>query len=431
MADGSRQLRRRLGSLGLRIGALRGLRRLVALPARADIAPRQWSVLETQLSVVVDRLSSRLRREARRYLAAGGAPGGRRRLTRCLGRLELDLARAYVFFDTYADVLTQRATPVLAPLLAGCDRLAWDALRRDHPALELVEPPLVYCDRGFGARIIREDVRFPGATPNPMPLIQIPYSRLQEKYNLTSIHHEAGHQALRRTGLHAAIPRALRAALAAAGAPEPLRDLFALWSSEIGPDFWAFCATGLAGPAATREILALPPAQVLGVSSVDPHPPPWLRVLLGFEWARQVWGQGPWDAWQQEWERDYPLDLASGPAGRILSAARDLLPAVARTLLTARFRVLERRAIPALFDLDALAPARLRAVAATAARGRLDLRGLSPSVQLAVFRVVREERDLPEPELDRVMGAWLTGLGNRTGRRRAEHHHPKGIQHAS
>lgn len=430
MADGARTLRRRLASLGLRIRALRGLRSLVALPPQADIAPRQWSVLEMQLSVVVDRLLSRLKREARRYLVAGDAPGARGRLTARLGRLELELSRAYLFFDTYADVLTQRATPVLAPLLAGCDRLAWDALRRDHPALELVEPPLVYCDRGFGARIIREDVRFPGAAPNPMPLIQIPYSRLQEKHNLTSIHHEVGHQGLRRTGLHAAIPRALRGALAAAGAPAPLREFFALWSSEIGPDFWAFCATGLAQPAATREILALPPAQVLAVSSVDPHPPPWLRVLLGFEWARQVWGQGPWDAWEREWERDYPLDLAPGPARRILAAARALLPAVARALLTARFRVLGRRAIPALFDLDALAPARLRSAAATAARGHLDLRGLSPSVQLAVFRVVREERDLPEPELDRLMGAWLTGLGRRTTRT-TEHHRQKGILHAS
>ncbi len=431
MADGSRQLRRRIASLGLRIRALRGLRALVALPARADIAPRQWSVLETQLSVVVERLLSRLKRAARGYLASGGAPGARRRLNARLGALELALSRAYLFFDTYADVLTQRATPALAPLLAGCDRLASDALMRDHPALELVEPPLVYCDRGFGARIIREDVRFPGAAANPMPLIQIPYSRLQEKYNLTSIHHEAGHQALRRTGLQAAIPAALRAALSAAGAPAPLRDFFALWSSEIGPDFWAFCATGLAQPAATREILALPPAHVLHVSSADPHPPPWLRVLLGFEWARQAFGQGPWDAWEREWERDYPLDLAPAPARRLLSAGRGLLPAVARTLLGARFRVLGGREIPALFDLDALAPARLRAIAATARRGRLDLRGLSPSVQLAVFRIVREESGIPEPELDRVMGDWLTGLGGRTGRHRAAHLRQKGNLHAS
>ena len=84
---------------------------------------------------------------------------------------------AFTFFDTYMDVLTQRRSPELGPVLAGCDVLAgmrWpgasDATRR---------PPLVFCDRGFGASIVRESVPFPDGTPNPMPLIQIPYSRLK------------------------------------------------------------------------------------------------------------------------------------------------------------------------------------------------------------------------------------------------------------
>jgi hypothetical protein len=333
------------------------------------------------------------------------------RLNAVLGELELDLTKAFTFFDTYADVLTQRASPVLGGLLAGCDVLAWDALKKDHPALDQVEPPLVHCDRGFGASILREGVRLPGSAPNPMPLIQIPYTKLKEKYNLTSVHHEVGHQALRRTGLQSAIPKVLRAALERAGASPIIARLYALWSSEIGPDFWAFCCTGLAQSAAVREILSLPLAHTMRVSESDPHPPPYLRVLLSFEWTRQVWGRGEWDHWEQDWETCYPMKEASAGTRKILEEAKIYLPLVSSTLLNAKFRVLDGRTIPDLFDLSAVAPWKLKAVAATAKSGCLNLTGLSPSVQLAVFRILRENSQLSEDALNHVMSKWLRKLG--------------------
>ncbi len=406
-----RSLRRRVSSLGLRIEALRELRQLVNLPPGRDITARQWAVLETQLSAAVARLRDRWQRAAHDHLPHVEERRHLLALNALLGQLELDLSRAFTFFDTYVDVLTQRSGPVLGPLLAGCDALAWDALKKDHPALDDVQAPLVHCDRGFGASIIREEVRLPDGTPNPMPLIQIPYSRLKEKYNLTSIHHEAGHQALKRTGLQTAIPDALRAALARAGAPEAVQQRFARWSSEIGPDFWAFCSTGLAQPAATREILALPPAHVLRVSPSDPHPPPYLRVLLCFDWARQVWGRGEWDTWEREWEACYPLELAPAATQAALREARTYLPIVSSTLLNTKFRVLQGRTVPELFDLTELAPWKLRAVADTARSGCLKLTGLSPSAQLTVFRMIRDTSNVSERRLNRIMSRWLKTLG--------------------
>lgn len=413
MPGQARHLRKRVESLGLRIRALGRLRGLVDLQPRQDITARQWSVLETQLSVVVDRLLSRLKQGADAHLPHIQSSNAAIQLNALLGELELELSKAFTFFDTYTDVLTQRASPVLGSLLAGCDVLAWDALKKDHPSLDSVEPPLVHCDRGFGASILREGVRLPGAAPNPMPLIQIPYSRLKEKYNLTSIHHEAGHQALKRTGLQSAIPKAFREALARAGASETIQRLFSLWSSEIGPDFWAFCCTGIAQPAATREILALPPIHVTRVSGSDPHPPPYVRVLLCLEWARHVWGRGEWDNWEREWEQCYPLDLAPARTQQVLREARTYLPIVTSTLLNTKFRVLQGRTISDLFDMTALAPWKLQAVAAMARSGCLNLTGLSPSVQLAVFRIVRDHAGITEEQVNRVMTRWLTLLGKK------------------
>lgn len=403
----------RVQSARLRIGDLSSLRRRVALPPEHDITAQQWSALELGLSTAQARLIARLKRAADQYLGNVDDVRVARSLNAVLGEIELELSRTFTFFDTYMDVLSQRYMVDLGPTLAGCDVLAWEAINRDHPALRLTEPPLVFCDRGFGASIIRESVTLPDGTANPIPLIQIPYSRLKEKCNLTSILHEAGHQALARLGLVRVIPDVLRAALARAGASGSMRDLFALWSSEIGPDFWTFCSSGIAGPAGLREILALPPSHVFRVSWSDPHPPPYLRVLLSFEWCRFQWGRGPWDSWEDQWTALYPIDGVGRRSREILKEGVARLPVVARTLLTTRFRALNGRTIPHLFDLASLAPSTLGQVAARARSGRLELTGLAPSAQLAVFRLIKEQGLHSEERLDRVMTEWLTKLGQR------------------
>jgi hypothetical protein len=392
---------------------LSALRRLVNLPPGHDITKRQWAVIESQLKVVEARLLSRLKAGARAYLPQAHNPRVARTLHALLGATELEMSRAFNFFDTYMDVLTQRHTPELGSLLAGCDVLAWDSLSRNHPALAIAEPPLVYCDRGFGASTLREGVMLPDRIPNPMPLIQIPYSRLKEKYNLTSVLHEVGHEAMVRLGLVSTLPSTYRRALARAGAPATVQDLFALWSSEIGPDFWGFCGSGLAAAGAIREILALPPSQVFRISWTDPHPPPYLRALLTFDWCRQMWGSGVWDDWEKEWLGLYGVESAPPETRDVLKKARQYLPVISGVLLRKRFRVLNGKAIPDLFNLSALHPSELRRVAKTAGTGAVNLRGLPPSAHLAVFRLVRESHKLNEEALDQLMTQWLLKLANR------------------
>lgn len=395
----------RIASLRFRVEALGGLRELLRLPARHDLTPRQWSVIGAQLGAAQARLSARLHRAARSLLASP-TDGAARELNAVVGQLELELAKAYVLFDTYMDVLTQRASPELGPLLRGCDALAWDALDRDHPALALVERPVVFCDRGFGAAIMREGVQLSDGSPNPLPLIQIPYSRLREKHNLTSVLHEAGHEAMIRLKLRRALAAAAHAGLDAARAPALLCELFATWMGELGPDFWSFLCAGVAQPGSVREVLALPPAQAFRIAGTDPHPPPWLRVLFAFECARQQFGRGAWDGWEEEWDALYPLALAPAPERDLLALARRHLPTLARTLLRTRFAPLGGRRLPELFDLAALDPARRPRTAGSLAPppGR-------PCAQLAWFRWVREARAAPEEAQDRTLTRWLLALG--------------------
>lgn len=405
---------RRIASLRLRIEGLSSLRKTISLPAKHDISERQWFAIESELKAVEIRLSRHLKKAAKEFLPLLNDGKSSRIFNGMLGKIELEMAKAYTVFDTYMDILTQRNTPELGALLAGCDALALDAVRKNHPALQIVEPPLVYCDRGFGASTLREGVRFPGRGYNPTPLIQIPYSRLNEKCNLTSIFHEAGHETIVRLQLNTALPKAVSAAMERANAPDSIRDLFALWCSEIGPDFWTFCSCGIAEAATIREILNLPPSHVFRIVWSDPHPPPYLRALITFDWCRQVWGNGVWDDWEREWLALYPLSEAAPDTRRLLATARNFIPVLGRTLLKTKFRTLNGKTLPELFDLSAVAPSELKRIFRESEKGKLNLKGLSPSVQLAMFRLLKEQ-GMPEEKLDKAMTEWLVNLGKNKG----------------
>jgi hypothetical protein len=155
---------------------------------------------------------------------------------------------------------------------------------------------------------------------------------------------------------------------------------------------------------------------VFRITTHDPHPPPYLRVLLGFECCRQVWGRGRWDAWERDWLRLYPLEDAPPDAAKLLERGARALPAVARFLLEARIPPL-RRPIPDLLDLSAIDARRLEERAAAARSGRLNLTGMRPCAQLAVFRAVYDMDCLDEQQFEAAMNRWLASLA---GRRSAE-----------
>ena len=208
-------LQKRYESTSRRIKILSSLRSVVNLSEKENILDRQWSAIETQLFSIQGQLMSRLKSSGKSYLSNLHKSGAASELNHILGKIDLDLSTAIIFFDTYLDVLSQRKITELGRILAGCDVIAWDALNKDHPALFIIEPPIVFCDRGFGASIIREGAWFPGNIRNPVPLLQIPYSRLSSKHELTSIIHEAGHEVMTRLDLVRILPVALKAGLTA------------------------------------------------------------------------------------------------------------------------------------------------------------------------------------------------------------------------
>ena len=61
--------------------------------------------------------------------------------------------------------------------------------------------------------------------------------------------------------------------------------------------------------------------------------------------------------------------------------------------------------------MSSLAPENLERIVGTSDTGTLNLKGLRPCVQLAVFRLLRHKKKYSEALIDRVMTDWLITLG--------------------
>lgn len=407
-------LQRRFMSVVEKVKLLCTLQKSVALSAENSIDESQWSVIEAPLLAVAAKLHTSLDQEGRNCLRHTHDAHRQRNFAELLGRTELMLSKAFMYFDTFVDLLSQRHLPGVGPLLAGCEMLAWDALLKDHASLYNIAKPLVFFNRGFGAAILREGVPLPDGTPNPLDIIQIPYTKMTSKYDLTSIIHETGHSAMARLELADELARAVEDALTDAGAPVVIRRLYSAWCKEIGPDFWGFCNCGIAQAASLMEILMLPQQMVFKIASQTSNPPPFLRILLAFEWCRQLWGEGEWDEWEKQWLTIYPLETAPVEDRNLLAAAKARVSVVSRVLIDTPFRALGHRTILDLFHLDRIAPHHLKSIIRRAVPGRLpDMSTLSPCGQLALLRTLRDTRNLSESSIDDMMTAWLVMLSRR------------------
>ena len=399
----------KIESLRTRARLLTNLRKMLALKPHQDIRSEQWEVLESQLNAVSNKILQQLRIYTDRYFSERFDEKGQQILINRLGEIEMELTSAYSFYDTYMDILTQRLSDDIGPLLKGCDVIAANGMQRGYLA-DISVFPLMYCDRGFGASTLREGVSLVRHIPNPIPFIAIPYSRINEKYNLISIYHEVGHQTLVKLNMVELWQKVFREALQKAGASPITCNLYANWSKEIVPDFWAFCLSGMAQTCSLRDILILPRQMMFSVSLVMPHPPSFLRFLISIEWCRQLWGKGDWDEWQTEWLKLYPIDALDSTTKSIINDAMAYIPIVATALLKTSFKKLNKKPLTSLFDLEILNPQKLKSLTSLEGINTADFQKLTIGAQLAVFRLMREKRKVKQATIDTLMDKWLQQL---------------------
>lgn len=314
-------------------------------------APSAWHELETYLGVALrgnlDDAVTRLRARAAAVEAAFAAA----ETVADLAALERDivaLRRRYTQAETlvafYCTAVNSRTGDEVGSLLRACDVLARACMATILEPMRLPVPPtLCYVSPGLGASILSAGLRlWDGITVSAVAAIRTTWHNLLTP---TSICHEAGHFANSATGWNDELADAFAARL-----PDDLGRTFAGWAHEIAADAVAFCTTGYGSVAALHDVVAGDDNPVFMTLPLDPHPPPYLRVLLNIAFCRRFYGAGPWDDMSTAWLDAHPLSHADPGDRTPLARARDHLDDVAEIILRHPYRAFGDRPVTALAD---------------------------------------------------------------------------------
>lgn len=323
-------------------------------------------------------------------------------------------------YDMFTEVVTQRSENRTGPWLSGLDVLADDALR--ITPLVHDPPPLVcYLARGPGAAIRRAKTKMPGGDLSPAAIIRIPRERMVGHGIASSLVHEVGHQGAALLGLVESLRNDLMARRPRGGQEQSVWRTWENWISEIVADLWSVATLGISSTLGLLAVVSLPRFFVFRPSGNDPHPMPYVRVLLSCAIGAVLYPHPQWGQMQSAWKALNPV--AGLPAARRqeLAALEAGIPAFVGALLGHRSPSLGGRTLGAAFPTHERGPARLLELH-TAWRG--DLAVMARQRPTLVFAVVGQARAAgrlgPEAESE-LVGDLLQAWALRSTLANAEH----------
>ena len=246
-------------------------------------------------------------------------------------------------FDLFSEVITQRSEHDNGVLLSGLDVAAAEALL--VPGRYFEGPPVI-CSlhRGLGGAIRRARTRLPGGGDNPVALIRIPRERMIGYGIASSLVHEVGHQGAALLDLVESLraqlrPLRLRARLRRAW------DLWDRWISEIVADFWSISRIGIGSTLGLVGLVSLPRGFVFRPSHDDPHPMPWVRVLLSCAIGDRLYPDPQWERLAATWRAMYPISGIRPQLAELVAELRVTMPDLVTVVVEHRPARLRGRAL--------------------------------------------------------------------------------------
>ena len=306
-------------------------------------------------------------------------------------------------FDIFADALTQRSEHGYGVWLGGLDVAARDAVQALRPFHDV--PVLItYLDRGMGAAIRRARTRLPGGGSSPVTLIRVPRERMVGSGVSSSLTHEIGHQV---AALLRAVP-SLRIRLQRQAALDPENSLiwgmFERWISEIFADYWAVAKLGIGATMGLVGVVNLPRPFVFRMNPDDPHPFPWIRVMISAAIGDALYPHPQWRALCERWRMTYPPSGLRADKRELLYQLEGRIPQFVKLLLGHALPKLGGSTLHGLVDTQNRTPARLQALIRGADRERLAR--LKPSLAFAVLGQGRHDGRVSAIEEARTI-TWL------------------------
>lgn len=340
--------------------------------------------------------------------------------------LRLHFSAVVTQFDLFDDVLAQRGAADHGVWLAGLDVLASDALRLPG---HIQAPPVVcYLDRGVGAAIRRARTRLPGGGLNPVAIIRMPRERLVGMGIASSLVHEVGHQAAALLGLVEPLRAELQQRAMASSSSSDREDedaesatdavnpwrLWARWISEIVADCWSVAQVGVASTLGLMGVVSLPRPFVFRMSGNDPHPFPWIRVMLSAAMGEALWPHPQWGALQRLWQQLYPAHELPAEQRLLLRRLQESIPHLVDHLLRHRPASLGGEPLMTVLDPESRHPDRLaRLFVSRGHRTLTTLQRLSPALAMATLGQARMDGRLSPDQDSRLtrhlLGHWALG----------------------
>lgn len=321
--------------------------------------------------------------------------------------LRLRFNAALTQFDLFSDAITQRSEHESGVWLSGLDAVAADALALSGHYYET--PPIVcYLDRGAGAAIRRARTRLPGGGENPVAVIRVPRERMVGAGIASSLVHEVGHQAAALLDLVTSIRPLLRGLQSSAGPDRTAWQLWERWISEIVADFWAVARVGIASTMGLMAVVSLPRVFVFRIDFDDPHPAPWIRVILSCAIGQALYPHPQWARFAALWASFYPLQGLEADRAQLFDRLRATMPAFVTLLQQHRPRSLRGHTLAEVLAPAERQPLRLAALYRAWSAAPQAMYRAAPSLVFAVIGQARADGRMSPEDEARLLSKLLT-----------------------
>lgn len=351
------------------------------------------------------------------WLQGEGAHASAAQQQRRFWMLRLKFQAALSQFDLFSEVVTQRSETETGVLLAGLDVASAEAL--ELPGRPFEGPPVV-CSlhRGLGGAIRRARTRLPGGGDNPVALIRIPRERMIGYGIASSLVHEVGHQGAALLGLVESLRADFRPRRSSRR--RSAWELWDRWISEIVADYWSISKIGIGSTLGLIGLVSLPRGFVFRAPDEDPHPMPWIRVLLSCAIGDRLYPDPQWKQLAATWRAMYPLTGISPESSRIIAELRLTMPDFITALVNHRPARLRTRSLGEVTRSPRLQRDALLRRFAAWQRDTTGIERTPPTLAFAVLGQARASGRLtPEGEtrlLRRLITGWAVTSALETAR---------------
>jgi hypothetical protein len=311
--------------------------------------------------------------------------------------------------DLFSEVITQRSEHQIGVWLSGLDVAAAEALLVPG---HLYEAPPVICHlhRGLGGAIRRARTRLPGGGDNPVSIIRIPRERMIGYGIASSLVHEVGHQGAALLGLVESLRPELRRRQTRGAHRDPW-VLWENWISEIIADFWSIAKVGVASTLGLVGLVSMPRSFVFRIMPDDPHPFPWIRVLLSCSIGERLYPAGPRGQWRRlasVWQALYPASGLHPYLVQTMDGLGQTMPEFVSLLASHRPAALRGRSLAELLAQPDRSPSRLIGRYRTWHTDPAQMHATPPTLAFAVLGQARASGLITPERENRLLRGLIT-----------------------